>query len=41
MYKTAFRYMDIGQGSAAAIVFFVLIAIISVATLLLTRDKED
>lgn len=41
MYKTAFRYMDIGQGSAAAVIFFVLIAIISVATLLLTRQKED
>lgn len=41
MYKTAFRYMDIGQGSAAAVIFFVLIAIISVATLVLTRQKED
>lgn len=41
MYKTAFRYMDIGQGSAAAVVFFVLIAVISVATLIVTRDKED
>ena len=41
IYKTAFRYMDVGQGSAAAMIFFILIAIVSIATLVLTRAKEE
>lgn len=40
MYKTAFRYMDVGKGSASAIIFFVIIAIVSITTLLLTRKEE-
>lgn len=40
MYKIAFRYMNVGEGSAAAVLFFIIIAIISMATLLLTRKKE-
>lgn len=41
IYKTAFRYMNVGEGSAAAIIFFIIIAIVSLATMTLTRKKED
>lgn len=40
IYKIAFRYMNIGEGSAASIIFFVLIAVISITVLMLTRKKE-
>lgn len=40
MYKIAFRYMDVGKGSAAAVIFFIIIAIVSITTLMLTRKEE-
>lgn len=40
IYKTAFRYMNVGEGSAAAIVFFIIIAVVSLGTMILTRKKE-
>lgn len=40
MYKIAFRYMDIGEGSAAAVIFFIIIAVVSITTLRFTRQKE-
>lgn len=41
IYKTAFRYMDMGAGSAGALIFFIIIAVISVVFLkLLRRDSS-
>jgi len=40
IYRIAFRYMNIGEGSAAAIIFFFVIAIVSIGVLFLTRKKE-
>lgn len=41
IYKTAFRYSDVGQGSAGAYLFFVVIAIVSVITFKLMRKQES
>lgn len=40
IYKTAFRYSDVGQGSAGAYLFFIVIAIVSVITFKLMRKQE-
>ncbi|WP_440897483.1 carbohydrate ABC transporter permease [Amphibacillus sp. Q70] len=40
IYKMAFRYMNVGEGSAAAIIFFVIIAIVSIGNIKLMRRKK-
>ena len=41
IYKTAFRYSDVGQGSAGAYLFFVVIAVVSVITFKTMRKQES
>ncbi|MEK3916705.1 carbohydrate ABC transporter permease [Paenibacillus sp. FSL H7-0331] len=42
IYKTAFRYSDIGVGSAGAFLFFILIVIVTLVFLkLIRRDSKD
>lgn len=40
IYKTAFRYSDVGQGSAGAYLFFIVIAIVSVITFKFMRKQD-
>ena len=39
LYKTAFRYSDIGQGSAGAFMFFIVIALITIVTMKIMRRE--
>ena len=41
IYKTAFRYNNVGQGSAGAFIFFVVVSIVAVATMLIMRKQDD
>lgn len=42
IYKTAFRYSDIGAGSAGAFLFFILIVIVTLVFLkLIRKDSKD
>lgn len=41
IYKTAFRYYQVGQGSAGAFIFFIIISIVSVIAMTLMRKRED
>jgi multiple sugar transport system permease protein len=40
IYKTAFRYVDLGSGSAGAFIFFVIIIIVTLISLKLIRQKS-
>lgn len=40
IYKMAFRYFDVGEGSAGAVVFFAIIAALSVLFVNVFREKE-
>ena len=39
--KTAFRYNNVGQGSAGAFIFFVVVSIVAVATMLIMRKQDN
>ena len=41
IYKTAFRYNNVGQGSAGAFIFFVVVSIVAVATMLIMRKQDN
>ena len=41
IYKTAFRYNNVGQGSAGAFIFFVVVSIVAVTTMVLMRKRPD
>ncbi len=41
IYKTAFRYYEVGEGSAGAIIFFVLIIMFSLLFMKLFSEKEN
>ncbi len=41
IYKTAFRYNNVGQGSAGAFIFFVVVSIVAVTTMILMRKRPD
>lgn len=41
IYKTAFRYNNVGQGSAGAFIFFVVVSIVAVATMLIMRKQDE
>lgn len=41
IYKTAFRYNNVGQGSAGAFIFFVVVSIVAVVTMIIMRKKND
>ena len=41
IYKTAFRYSDVGQGSAGAFVFFAIVSIVALINMKLLRKKAD
>lgn len=41
IYKTAFRYNNVGQGSAGAFIFFVVVSIVAVTTMMLMRKRPD
>lgn len=40
IYKTAFRYNDVGQGSAGAFVFFIIISVVALISLGVMRKQE-
>jgi len=40
IYKTAFRYNDVGQGSAGAFVFFVIVSIVALVTMKIMRRQD-
>lgn len=41
IYKTAFRYSDVGMGSAGALIFFILVAFVGLIAFKLLRKQED
>lgn len=41
IYKTAFRYNNVGQGSAGAFIFFIVVSIVAVTTMVLMRKRPD
>lgn len=41
VYKTAFRYYEVGEGSAGAIIFFVLIIMFSLLFMKIFSEKEE
>lgn len=41
IYRTAFRYFDIGHGSASAFLLFLLVAAVTLVTMWLTRKRVD
>lgn len=41
IYKIAFRYYNIGQGSAGAFLFFIVISIVSVIVMMIMRKQSD
>jgi multiple sugar transport system permease protein len=41
IYKAAFRYYQVGQGSAGAFLFFIVISIVSLLSMMLMRKRED
>ena len=41
IYKTAFRYNDVGQGSAGAFVFFIIVSVVALINMKLLRKKAD
>ncbi|HJC57687.1 MAG TPA: sugar ABC transporter permease [Candidatus Eisenbergiella intestinipullorum] len=41
IYKTAFRYNNVGEGSAGAFIFFVVVSIVAVVTMMLMRKRND
>jgi len=40
IYKTAFRYNDVGQGSAGAFIFFVIVSVVAMVAMRLMRRQE-
>lgn len=40
IYKTAFRYNDVGQGSAGAFIFFIIISVVSLLSLRIMRKQD-
>lgn len=40
IYKTAFRYNDVGQGSAGAFIFFVIVSAVALVAMKLMRRQE-
>lgn len=41
IYKTAFRYSDVGQGSAGAFIFFLLVSLVALASMRIMRKQAD
>lgn len=41
IYKIAFRYYNVGQGSAGAFLFFIVISIVSVIVMMIMRKQND
>ena len=41
IYKTAFRYSDVGQGSAGAFIFFIMVSLVALLTMKLMRRQAD
>lgn len=41
IYRTAFRYNDVGQGSAGAFVFFIIVSVVALINMKLLRKKAD
>ena len=41
IYKTAFRYNNVGEGSAGAFIFFVVVSIVAVVTMMIMRKRND
>jgi multiple sugar transport system permease protein len=41
IYKTAFRYSDVGMGSAGAFIFFIIVAFVGLIAFKLLRKQED
>jgi multiple sugar transport system permease protein len=40
IYKTAFRYNDVGQGSAGAFIFFIIVSIVALLAMRIMRRQE-
>lgn len=41
IYKTAFRYSDVGQGSAGAFIFFILVSLVALISMKIMRKQAD
>lgn len=41
IYKTAFRYNDVGQGSAGAFVFFAIVSVVALVNMRIMRKQND
>ena len=41
IYKIAFRYYNVGQGSAGAFLFFIVVSIVSIIIMMIMRKQED
>ncbi len=41
IYKTAFRYSDVGQGSAGAFIFFILVSLVALVSMKIMRKQAD
>ena len=41
IYKTAFRYNDVGQGSAGAFIFFVIVSVVALTSMRIMRRQES
>ena len=41
IYKTAFRYNNVGEGSAGAFLFFIIVSVIAFSSMMLMRKRAQ